>query len=97
MTGDHTERRVLLKGTVIPVDWDENGSIRTIGILTDDEGEYEVAPGGSGDQLKAQVRSEVLAEADLLNTAGRVKQVRVNSFAILNWVGLGDSIDAPRV
>ena len=91
MNNDNDERRILLKGIVIPVDWDPEGNVRTVGILTDDEREYEVASGGAGDQLVAHLRREIFAEAVLLNTAGPVKRVRVDFFEILDWKDYEDS------
>ena len=79
MTGGDEERRMLLKGIVVPVDWDQTGKVRTIGVLTDYEGEYEVTPGGASDQLMMHLRSEILAEAVLLNPVGPVKRVRIYS------------------
>ena len=86
MNGVSESPMLMLKGIVIPVEWDQNGTVRTVEILTNGEGEFKVGPGGAGDQLKVHVRREVLAEAVLLNTTGNVKQVRVDSFAILDWV-----------
>jgi hypothetical protein len=96
MNSGSEENEILLKGIVIPLDWDHDGKVRTIGVLTDGEGEYEVAPGGVGDQLKHYVRREILAEAVPLDTVGRVKQVLVNYFALLDWVGPDDSKITPR-
>jgi hypothetical protein len=97
MSIERDEIIFLLKGLVIPIGWDQEGAVQAVEILTDGEGEFEVVPGGSGDELKAHIRREILAEASLLDTAGNVKQVRVNSYAILDWIGLGDSINSPRV
>ena len=85
MNRDKDARRIMIKGLVIPVDWDQTGMVRTIGILTDDEAEYEVEPGGACDQLMAHLRSEILAEAVLLDPVGQLKRVRVDSFAVLDW------------
>jgi hypothetical protein len=95
MNGDTGERQILIKGLVIPVDWDPAGKVRTVGILTDDEGEYEVASGGVNDQLKVHLRCEILAEAVLLNGSGTIKKVLVNAFAILDWKGSEDWVTAP--
>jgi len=90
------DNRFLLKGIVIPVDWDHSGTVRTVEILTDDETEFEVAPGGADDQLKIHIRREILAEAVLLSSAGHVKRVRVDAFALLDWAGPEGSIIATR-
>lgn len=84
MSGPNETIMLLLKGIVIPVDWDQSGKVRRVEILTEGEGEFEVAPGGAGEQLKVHARREILAEAVLLNKNGKVKQVRVKYFAILD-------------
>jgi hypothetical protein len=94
MNGGDDETRILIRGIIIPVDWDQNGRVRTVGVLTGGEGEYEVAPGGAVDQLIAHLQSEILAEAVLLDHAGPVKKVRVDYFAILDWKESGDWVDA---
>jgi hypothetical protein len=85
MNRDNDERRTMIKGLVIPVDWDQTGKVRTVGVLTDDEGEYEVASGGASGQLMMHLRREILADGVLLDAVGSVKRVRVESFAILDW------------
>ncbi len=92
MNRDNDEQRIMINGLVIPVDWDQTGEVRKVGVLTDGEDEYEVAPGGVSDQLKDHLRSEILADAVLLNGTGGLKKVRVNSFAILDWEGSDDWI-----
>jgi hypothetical protein len=92
MNRENDERRIMVKGLIIPIDWDQAGEVQTIGFLTDDEGEYEVAPGGVSDQLRDHLRCEILADAVLLNGSGNIKQVRVNAFAILDWEGSDDWI-----
>jgi hypothetical protein len=90
MIRDNDPQRIMIKGLVIPVDWDQAGEVRTVGVLTDDEDEYEVAQGGASDQLMLHLRSEILADAVLLDPAGSVKRVQVHSFAILDWKETGD-------
>ena len=89
---DDESGRLLVRGLVIPIDWHSNGAVRTMGILTDDEHEYEVAPGGAGDQLIAHLRSEILARAVLLEPAGAVTRIRIDSFAILDWKDSNDTV-----
>lgn len=90
MKRDGGYQRTMIKGIVIPVDWDDTGKVRTIEVLTDDEGEFEVAPGGAGDQLMMHLRSEILADAVLLDPDGPIRRVRVDSFAVLAWTDPGD-------
>jgi hypothetical protein len=85
MTGEDRTTDLTLRGIVAPIDWDPTGEVRTVAILTRDEDEYEVAPGGAGSQLLAHLRREVLAQAVAVNELGNRKRARVDSFAILEW------------
>jgi len=97
MNRENGERRIMIKGLVIPVDWDQAGNVRTIAVLTDDEGEYQVVPAGVGDQLTVHLRSEILADAVLMDATGPAKRVRVDSYAILDWRGADDWVAAGRM
>jgi hypothetical protein len=96
MSGDDNQRRILIKGIVVPVDWDQAGEVQKIGVLTDDEGEYEVEPDGICDQLMIHLRSEILADAVLLDSVRSVNRVRIVSFAILDWNDSEDWIASRR-
>jgi hypothetical protein len=85
----------FLEGLVIPIGWDQEGEVEAVGILTEGEGEFEVAPGGVNDQLKVHLRCEILAEAVLLKGSGNIKKILVNAFAILDWKGSDYWVTAP--
>jgi hypothetical protein len=90
MTSATHERDLVLRGIVIPFDWDPDGQVRTVAILTRDEGEYEVVPGGAGTQLLGHLQREILAHTRLLNGKDGAHRVRVDSFAILEWNESGE-------
>lgn len=49
----------IIRGVVIPVDWDEQGNVVAIAVSSHDEKEYLVERGGKGSELLAYVRKEV--------------------------------------
>jgi hypothetical protein len=90
MESANHERDLVLRGIVVPSEWDIDGLVRTVAILTRDEGEYQVEPGGAGGQLVAHLQREILAQAEMLNGREGVHRVRVHSFAILEWNESGE-------
>jgi len=88
MDDGRSDSELTLRGIVIPTTWGTDGAPTGVAILTPDEGEYEVAPGGTSDQLLSHLRREVLARTvPLSGTAGQ-QRVKVLSFAILEWAGV---------
>jgi hypothetical protein len=85
MNGAGQQRELTLRGIVTPIAWDEDGAVRTVAILTRDEGEYEVIPGGAGGRLLQHLRREILAQAEMVADPMGVKRVNVSSFALLEW------------
>lgn len=82
---EREDGEMTLRGIVVPVDWDLHGEVRTVAILTSDEGEYEVLPNGAGVRLAMHSRCEVLARAVSIEPEGSTRRVRITSFAILEW------------
>jgi len=85
MNGAGQQSELTLRGIVTPIDWEADGSVRTVAILTRDEGEYEVVPGGAGGRLLEHVRREILAQAVMMAAPKDAKRVSVTSFAVLEW------------
>jgi hypothetical protein len=81
---------LTMRGIVVPTHWGPDGNVTRLAILTRDEGEYEVAPGGVGRGLINHLRREVLAQAVAAKDSDPGKRVVVTSFAVLEW---NDSMD----
>jgi len=77
--------QLTLRGIVVPIDWDLNGVVRAVAVLTADEGEYEVLPSGAGARLAMHSRCEVLVRAVAVDAEEPTRRVRVTSFAVLDW------------
>jgi hypothetical protein len=88
------KRTMTLRGIVVPVDWDANGLVQTVAILTPDEGEYEVLPSGAGARLATHPRCEVLARAVVPGPGDSPRRVQITSFAVLDWED-SDERDVP--
>jgi hypothetical protein len=90
MAEGQTDFELTLRGIVIPITWGTDGAPTGVAILTRDEGEYEVVPGPTSDQLLCHLRREVLARTVPLSGSAGQQRVRVLSFAILEWAGVED-------
>jgi len=49
----------MIRGVIIPMDWDEHGNVVRIAISSNDEKEYLVGKGGKGNELLSFIRKEV--------------------------------------
>ena len=90
MTKGRSDSELTLRGIVIPTNWGSDGAPIGVAILTRDEGEYEVVPSATSDQLLCHLRREVLARTVPLSGPAGQQRVRVLSFAILEWAGAED-------
>jgi hypothetical protein len=52
-------KMTMIRGVIIPMDWDEHGNVVRIAISSNDENEYLVEKGGKGSELLAFIRKEV--------------------------------------
>lgn len=68
-----------IRGIVIPVDWDDAGSVISISILTSDEDEYLVHWDEMGKQLLPFIREEVEATG-VLESGSNKKIMRITHF-----------------
>lgn len=68
-----------IRGIVIPVDWDDAGSVISISILTSDEDEYLVHWDEKGKQLLPFIREEVEATG-VLESRNNKKFMRISHF-----------------
>lgn len=84
------EGELILRGIVVPTDWDGDGVVRRVSILTSDEGEYDVVPRGAGARLATHLRCEVLARAVHAGPGASSREVRITSFAVLEWDDRGE-------
>lgn len=81
--------QVVIRGIVVPVEWDAIGNPLRVAILTADEGEYRVAPSGLGRRLFGFLRQEVKARVAVAEPAGD-HPVRLVSFTLVsNHSGTG--------
>jgi hypothetical protein len=55
------KRLPKVEGIVIPSNWDDNGNIKAVSLVTADEGEYRVDYGGVGRELLEHIHSKVKA------------------------------------
>ena len=74
---------VVIRGLLIPADWDEGGGVIAIAISTYSEEEYRIDRNPKGDELFAFVRQSVkIAGPVKMDDRGR-KSIRVEKYEIL--------------
>jgi hypothetical protein len=71
----------MIKGVVIPMDWDEHGNVVRIAISSHDEEEYLVEKGGKGQELLAFIRKEVEVGGEI-KEADHKKVIRVKKYQV---------------
>lgn len=71
----------VIRGVVIPIDWDERGNVVSIAISSHDETEYLVDKGGKGQELLAHVRKEVEVSGDIREEENK-KVIKVKKYLI---------------
>lgn len=71
----------MIRGVVIPMDWDEHGNVVSIAISSHDETEYLVDKGGKGHELLAFVRKEVEVGGEIREEDHR-KVIRVKKYLV---------------
>jgi len=71
----------IVRGVVIPMDWDEQGNVVRIAISSHDENEYMVETGGKGRELLAFIRKEVEVGGDI-KEADHGKVIKVKKYQV---------------
>jgi len=74
-------RMSMIRGVVIPMDWDEQGNVVSIAISSHDETEYLVEKGGKGYELLAFVRKEVEVGGEIREQENR-KMIKVKKYLV---------------
>lgn len=71
----------IIRGVVIPMDWDEQGNVVRIAISSRDEKEYMVEAGGRGSELLAFIRKEVEVSGEVKEEDHR-KLIKVKKYQL---------------
>jgi len=66
---------ITIQGIVIPAEWDDEGSVLTVFIMSKDELSYRVENTASGKELFKFIQQEVVA-------TGNIKQLSAEKFTI---------------
>lgn len=90
MIYDSVKKRITIRGLVVPVEWDEDGSVCGIALSTFDEQEYFISSQDRGKELLAFIRKEVEVRG-LLNRMKNRQALIVEEFL----PGARSETDAP--
>lgn len=80
--GDENIERVTIKGLVIPVDWDEKGTVVAVAISTHDEKEYLIDRDQKGQELLHFIQQEVQASGVLREREDKKKIIAVQRYTL---------------
>ncbi|UCF73659.1 MAG: hypothetical protein JSW35_04210 [Deltaproteobacteria bacterium] len=80
--GDENIERVTIKGLVIPVDWDEKGTVVAVAISTHDEKEYLIDRDEKGRELLHFIQQEVQASGILRESEDKKKIIAVQRYTL---------------
>lgn len=71
----------MLKGIVIPIEWDENGCVTAVALSTHTEDSYVIERFGKGRDLFEYLQSEVAVNGVVRRVSG-AKHLRVTDFRL---------------
>lgn len=74
-------RKQTLKGVIVPVDWDEKGEVKAIGISTNEEEEYLISNDSKGQSLLPYLQNSVEITGNIFEVAG-IKIVKVKDIGV---------------
>ncbi len=80
-SGRHGDQ-ITIRGILVPVEWDESGSVLTTAVSTDQEDEFVIDNNNKGAQLRVHLRAEVEVTGRVKESEGRTI-IRVEEFTLL--------------
>ena len=75
--------QTILRGIVLPVQWDETGNVVKISINTYDEKEYLINGDGRGRELFNHLKELVEIQGGIAQKTGSAEWVKVHRYSIL--------------
>ena len=81
--GKVTSGLTTLRGLILPVDWDERGTIRSIAVSTNSEEEYLVDENPLADELLAFVRLRAKVRGFVRESENGKKIITVKNYEVL--------------
>ena len=77
-----SEIMTIIKGIIIPVDWDKKGKVTGAAIFTPDEDEFLIEKDGKGNELIGLIHKEVEVEG-VLKEVNHKKKISVRKITSL--------------
>lgn len=74
-------KTTVVKGVIIPMDWDEHGNVVALAISSNDEKEYMVDKKGKGRELLGLIRKEVEVRG-VITEEDQKKIIRVSKYSL---------------
>jgi hypothetical protein len=83
MNKNYKNKQSILRGIVLPNQWDSNGKIKRIALNTHDEKEYIIDFSGQGKDLLNHLKKMIEVEGKVLQRVGGDLYLKVRSFSVL--------------
>jgi hypothetical protein len=81
--GNVTTGLTTLSGLILPVEWDERGTIRSIAVSTNSEEEYLIDESPLADELLAFLRLRVKVRGSVREKENGKKTITVEKYEVL--------------
>jgi hypothetical protein len=81
--GKGTTGLTTLRGLILPVEWDERGTVRSIAVSTNSEEEYLVDESPLADELLALLRLRVKVRGSVREEENGKKSITVEKYEVL--------------
>jgi hypothetical protein len=76
------EDLITVRGILVPVEWDESGSVLTTAVSTDKEDEFVIDNNNKGQELRVHLRARIEVTGSVRESEGRMI-ISVKNFALL--------------
>ena len=86
-------KTTVVKGVIIPTDWDEHGNVVALAISSNDEKEYTVDKKGKGKELLGLIRKEVEVRG-VITEEDQKKIIRVSKYNLAEHSELEESFSS---
>jgi hypothetical protein len=75
--------QTILRGIVLPTQWDDEGNVMRIAINTHDEKEYFIDFSGRGKELFGHLKEFVEVDGKIRENIGGHSYIKVNNYTVL--------------
>lgn len=72
---------ITISGLILPVEWDQGGTVQRVAVFTHDEDEYHIDENSKGKEILGLIHQEVRVSGEMRREQGK-KVVKVIEYAL---------------